>query len=102
MFEFSRFWPEDYEHGRDFVADLDRFLEQLPNGWPYSVELHNRNWLRPEYFDCLARHQVTHVFNSWEAIPSVQEQLAKAGSRTNPDLVAARFRLNSGSRTELS
>ena len=33
MFEFSRFWPTDYEHGRDFVADLDRFLGQLPKGW---------------------------------------------------------------------
>src|SRR6266481_1734695 len=32
MFEFSRFWVTDYEHGRDFVADLDRFLAQLPKG----------------------------------------------------------------------
>ena len=22
MFEFSRFWPTDYEHGREFFADL--------------------------------------------------------------------------------
>ena len=34
MFEFSRFWPGDYEHGRDFLADLDRFLGQIPKGWP--------------------------------------------------------------------
>jgi len=26
MFEFSRFWPADYEHGRDFITDLDTFL----------------------------------------------------------------------------
>ena len=26
MFEFSHFWLSDYEHGRDFVADLDSFL----------------------------------------------------------------------------
>jgi uncharacterized protein YecE (DUF72 family) len=67
MFEFSRFWPTDYEHGRDFVADLDKFLDRLPQGWPYGIELRNRAWLRPEYFDCLARHQVTHVFNSYAA-----------------------------------
>ncbi len=36
MFEFSRFWPEHYEHGRDFVSDLDRFLGQLPKGWPWN------------------------------------------------------------------
>ena len=48
-FEFSRFWPADYEHGRDFIADLDKFLGQLPNGWPYGVEMRNRSWLKPEY-----------------------------------------------------
>ena len=41
MFEFSRFWPSDYERGRDFVADLDAFLGQLPKGWPYAVEMRN-------------------------------------------------------------
>src|SRR5690349_10107209 len=30
MFEFSRFWPADYQHGRDFIADLDKFLGRLP------------------------------------------------------------------------
>ena len=93
MFEFSRFWPTDYEHGRDFIADLDKFLGQLPKGWPYGVEMRNRNWLKPEYFECLARHEVAHVFNSWEAMPPVGEQMALPGSRTNPDLVAARFLL---------
>jgi uncharacterized protein YecE (DUF72 family) len=100
MFEFSRFWETDYQHGRDFVADLDKFLGQLPRGWPYAVELRNRNWLRPQYFDCLARHHVTHVFNSWEAMPPVSDQMALEGSRTNPDLVAARFLLKPGRRYE--
>ncbi len=100
MFEFSRFWPTDYAHGRDFVAELDRFLGRLPGGWPYGVEIRNRGWLRPEYFECLARHQVTHVFNSWEAMPSVSEQLALPGSRTNPHLAASRFLLKPGRKYE--
>jgi len=100
MFEFSRFWPADYEHGRDFVADLDKFLGRLPKGWPYGIEMRNRNWLRSDYFACLARHQVTHVFNSWEAMPSVSEQMALPGSQTNPELVAARFLLKPGRKYE--
>ncbi len=100
MFEFSRFWPVDYEHGRDFVSDLDKFLGQLPKGWPYGVEMRNRSWLRSEYFECLARHGVTHVFNSWEAMPPVSEQMALPGSRTNPELVAARFLLKPGRKYE--
>ncbi len=100
LFEFSRFWPGDYELGRDFVADLDGFLGQLPQGWPYAIEMRNPHWLRGEYLECLARHGVAHVFNSWEAMPSVGEQMALPGSRTNPRLVAARFLLKPGRKYE--
>jgi len=62
--------------------------------------MRNRNWLRADYFDCLARHQVTNLFNSWEAMPPVSEQMALPGSRTNPDLVAARFLLKPGRQYE--
>ena len=100
LFEFSRFWPSDYENGREFVADLDGFLGRLPKGWPYAIELRNRHWLRGEYLDCLSRHGVAHIFNSWEAMPAVGEQMALPGSRTNPKLVAARFLLKSGRKYE--
>ena len=100
IFEFSRFYATDYEHGRDFVADLDRFLGTLPQGWPYAVEMRNRHWLQSEYFGCLARHRVSHVFNSWAAMPPVSEQLALPGSRTNPQLTAARFLLKPGRNYE--
>ena len=100
LFEFSRFWPGDYEHGRDFVAGLDGFLGQLPHGWPYAIEMRNHHWLRGEYLECLARHGVAHVFNSWEAMPAVSEQMALPDSRTNPRLVAARFLLKPGRKYE--
>src|SRR5262249_37442613 len=100
MFEFSRFWATDYAPGLAFVNDLDKFLGQFPSGWPYAVEIRNRNWLKPQYFECLARHHVTHVFNSWEAMPPVNDQMALEGSRTNTDLVAARFLLKPGRKYE--
>jgi uncharacterized protein YecE (DUF72 family) len=100
MFEFSRFYSADFEHGRDFVAALDAFLEKLPKGWPYGIELRNKHWLKPEYFECLARHHVTHVYNSWTEMPPVGEQMSLAGSQTNPDLVAARFLLKPGRKYE--
>jgi len=100
MFEFTRFWPADYEHGRDFVRDLDAFLSKLPKGWPYAIEMRNKNWLHDEYFDCLARNGVTHVFNSWQAMPSVTEQMAHKNSRTNQDLIAARLLLAPGRNYE--
>jgi uncharacterized protein YecE (DUF72 family) len=100
MFEFSRFWAADYAHGREFVTELDRFLARLPKGWPYGIEMRNRAWLKAEYFECLARHQVAHVFNSWHAMPPVSEQMAIEHSRTYPDLVAARFLLKPGRKYE--
>ena len=66
-----------------FITDLGKFLGQLPKGWPYVVEMRNLGWLKPEYFECLAKHQVAHIYNSWEAMPAVCEQMALPGSRTS-------------------
>jgi hypothetical protein len=48
------------------VTDLDAFLEKLPAGLPYAIELRNKEWLMPEYFACRARHRAAHVFSSSE------------------------------------
>lgn len=100
IFEFSRFYPADYEHGRDFTADLGAFLGKLPAGWRYAVELRNRHWLQPEYFSMLRCHGVAHVFNSWDAMPAVSEQMAMAGSETSDAFLAARFLLKPGRKYE--
>lgn len=96
MFEFSHFYPTDFERGRDFVEALDQFLSRLPRGWPYGIEIRNRHFLHPDYFAVLSRHGVAHVFNSWGEMPPVGEQLAMAGSVTNLTLCGARFLLKPG------
>ncbi|NIP95765.1 MAG: DUF72 domain-containing protein, partial [Akkermansiaceae bacterium] len=76
IFEFSRFYPRDYEHGRDFVHDLDAFLDKLPTDeWDFGVEIRNASFLEEPYFETLARHQVGHVYNQWQRMPSLAEQL---------------------------
>jgi uncharacterized protein YecE (DUF72 family) len=100
MFEFSRFYPSDYATGRDFIAALDAFLTKLPSGWPYGVEIRNRRFLHPDYFGMLARHGVTHIYNSWDAMPPVEEQQALPGSQTTPERLAARFLLRPGRKYE--
>jgi len=96
MFEFSRFAPAEFAHVQDFVASLDQFLVAVPRGWPLGVELRNRDWLTPDYFACLARHGVAHVFNAWTKMPTLGEQMALRTSRPNPQLVAARLLLAQG------
>ena len=100
MFEFSRFYTTDFESGRDFVAHLDAFLASIPKGWPYGIEMRNKHWLKPEYFECLARHGVAHVYNSWTEMPPVGEQMALPSSETSSGLIAARFLLKPGRKYE--
>ena len=99
MFEFGRLYKRDFAQGRDFVAALDVFLGQLPSDWQYGVEIRNKEFLRPEYFDVLRRHGVTHVFNSWSGMPPVHEQMALEGSFTT-DFFASRFLLRPGRKYE--
>jgi uncharacterized protein YecE (DUF72 family) len=79
---------------------LEKFLAKLPSGWPYAIEMRNRHLLQNDYFACLAKHNVTHVFNSWDAMPSISEQAALTTSRTNPQLVAARLLLKPNRKYE--
>lgn len=96
IFEFSKFYSADYQHGRDFVADLDKFLANIPKGWNYGVEIRNKHFLQPDYFEMLSRHGVSHIFNSWADMPPVDEQLALSGSLTTPEFAGARFLLKPG------
>lgn len=95
-FEFSRFGAGEFSRGSEFVAALDQFLAKLPRGWPYGVELRNRQWLHAGYFATLARHGVTHIFNGWSDMPPPGEQMTLPGCFTNPSLLAMRLLLREG------
>jgi uncharacterized protein YecE (DUF72 family) len=100
IFEFSRFYPGDFARGRDFVEALDRFLGQLPRGWRYGIEVRNRHFLHRDYFEALRRHGVAHIYNSWQDMPAIAEQLDLPGSRTVPEFTGARFLLRPGRKYE--
>jgi len=97
MFEFSQFHRDSFSRGSEFVERLDQFLEKVSrtNDFKFAVEIRNANWLQPAYFECLARHRVGHVFNSWSRMPLLQEQFEKASSYLLPFIVI-RLLLNPG------
>ena len=95
IFEFSRFYPGQFERGGEFVERLDAFLGQLPTGWQYGIEIRNKSFLHPDYFAALNRHGVAHVFNNWTRVPPVSEQTAMDGAFT-ADHFGARFLLTPG------
>ena len=95
MFEFARFAPGTWAATNAFAEALDRFFSQLPQGWQYGVELRNPELLGPEYLQALARHNVAHILNNWQAMPSVGSQLEIPGILT-ARFTAARFLLKPG------
>ncbi len=96
MFEFSRFHPMDFRGPAEFAAALDPFLAALPRSWDYGVEIRNGEFLGREYFEVLQRHGVAHVFNSWDAMPPVDEQMQLVGDALDGVHLGARFLLKPG------
>jgi uncharacterized protein YecE (DUF72 family) len=80
---------------REFVARLGPFLDALPPSFRYSVEVRNRSFLIPLYFDCLAERKVAHAFNAWTKMPSLAEQVAIPGAFT-ADFTVVRALLREG------
>jgi hypothetical protein len=83
----------------EIIERLDGFLGSLPKGWQYGVEIRNENLLCDGYFSTLARHGVTHVFNNWQRMPPIEEQLELDGSMI-ADFFGSRFLLTPGRNYE--
>jgi hypothetical protein len=58
-----------------FFEKLGRFLCALPTRGRYAVELHNRKYLLPEYFDLLHERRVAHVLSDCTGMSTVLEQI---------------------------
>ena len=95
IFEFGAFRHRSFETVGQFAAKLDEFLDRLPAGWRYAVEIRNADFLAPPYFDCLRAHNVAHVYNAWTRMPEIADQLAIPGSRTS-DMLVTRALLRRG------
>jgi uncharacterized protein YecE (DUF72 family) len=95
IFEFGAFRHRSFETVGQFAAKLDEFLDRLPAGWRYAVEIRNADFLAAPYFDCLRAHNVAHVYNAWTRMPEIADQLAIPGSRTS-DMLVTRALLRRG------
>jgi uncharacterized protein YecE (DUF72 family) len=96
MFEFGTFSKKEFPGGvNDFLESLGPFLEALPDGFRYGVEIRNKDYLVPDYFNLLTKNRVAHVFNAWTRMPTLAEQIELPGSFTT-DLVAVRALLTKG------
>ena len=80
---------------KEFVEQIAPFFESLPETFRYSVEVRNREYLVPIYFEALREHRVAHVLNAWTKMPSLEEQIAMTGVFTT-DFTVVRALLRAG------
>jgi uncharacterized protein YecE (DUF72 family) len=95
ILEFGAFPKQLYRNVEEFVADLDPFLAALPGDFRYAAEIRNQEFLADDYFACLRRHGVAHVFNAWTRMPEISEQIQLPGIYT-ADFTVARALLRKG------
>jgi hypothetical protein len=75
VFEFQAMRGKDLPEPTRWAEELDAFLKELPRDFRYAVELRNAELLTDVHGAVLARHGVAHVFNSWNEMPRIGEQL---------------------------
>jgi uncharacterized protein YecE (DUF72 family) len=85
IFEFGTFPKQAYRDVPEFVDALEPFLQSLPADFRYAVEVRNPEFLVPEYFACLRRNRIGHVFNAWTRMPEISQQMQL------PDVYTADF-----------
>lgn len=95
ILEFGAFSRQKYPSFKEFTAELQPFLERLPGGWRYAVEVRNEEFFEPGYFDVLRERNVAHVFNAWTRVPPLEVQVGMEEAYT-ADFVVARALLRRG------
>jgi uncharacterized protein YecE (DUF72 family) len=82
IFEFGTFARRSFPDAGAFLERLDPFLAALPREFRYAVEIRNPEFLEREYFVCLRRHRVAHVYNAWSRMPELRYQMSIPDSMT--------------------
>ncbi len=99
IFEFGQFPKNAFPDLRSFLNELAPLLDVLPRTFRYSVEIRNREFLEPEYFQVLRESNVAHVFNAWTRMPTVSAQMGIPDAFT-ADFTVTRALLKMGQKYE--
>ena len=99
IFEFGAFGRSSFAELPEFLDRLDPFLAALPPEFRYGVEIRNPEFLEKDYFACLRRHRVAHVYNAWSKMPELRYQMMIPDSVT-ADFVVSRALLQRGRNYE--
>ena len=71
LLQFGFFNPAIFKSGKEFLARLAPFLQKLPSGHRFAVEIRNKTWLDQRFLDTLREHRVALALidQSWMPRP---------------------------------
>jgi uncharacterized protein YecE (DUF72 family) len=85
LFQFGHFYPSEFKEGAEFIARLGKFLENLPEGFKFAVELRNKEWIDEPLLDLLRKYKVAFTLTDLARMPRPWEM------NSGLDLVTADF-----------
>jgi uncharacterized protein YecE (DUF72 family) len=94
LFQFSPMDPEEVGGPDEFSARLHRFLDELPKGPTYAVELRSAKLFGEAYLSALADSGAIHCHNVHPSMPPIGSQARAAAERGKT--VFVRWMLHSG------
>lgn len=94
LFQFP---PQEVRDPRAFAERLGTFLEGLPRGFVYAVEVRNVELLTRAYAQALVAGAAVHCHNVWTVMPSILEQAKRLPPAVRRPLVI-RWLLRRGHR----
>jgi len=95
LFEFGQMSKKAMPDVDAFLERLVPFLDQLPEGPRYAIELRNAEFLSRDYFEALQERGVAHIFNAWTRMPDLPAQSAMPQAYT-ADFTVVRALLRQG------
>jgi uncharacterized protein YecE (DUF72 family) len=71
LFQFGYFHSGKFKSGAEFLARLKPFLQRLPKGFQYAVEIRNKYWLDAQFAETLRENGVALALidHSWMPRP---------------------------------
>ena len=98
MFQFEYLNKTKMTGLTHFIELLEVFIQGLPTGFQYCIEIRNPNYLKDRYFDFLAEQNLGHVFLQGYYMPPIFEVYENfKGKLVSPVVI----RLHGGDRLEI-
>lgn len=85
LLQFPYFNQKVFARPEDFLARLAPFLEELPDGFQYALEVRNKYWVNPRLLDVLRKKRMALALIDHPWMPPISQLVTKL------DLVTADF-----------